>query len=530
MNKCFIGDCRDTMRQWIAEGVKVNCVCTSPPYWGLRDYGIPPTVWGGNPSCNHQWWSVEHAGGGMQPSDKVRWQHVGAGPSGHAKSTSGFCVKCNAWMGNLGLEPDYRMFITNMVEVFSLVRELLTDDGVCFLNLGDSYSSGGRRSRDPGKSKIHEAFEGDNYIDGLRPADQPGIKPKDMLLIPARVAIALQDSGWYIRSAMPWLKRNGMPDSVTDRPAQSIEYVYMLTKSERYFWDGHAVKVRSSDGTNPRRSTKMPDGRDTGAGGHGAYHREGREQGKTHLPGNKTHRGAAAYEAGDEFHRTKAGLVNYATKQRKLAEAGSGTKTNQSFYDATLEHVSARNFRVSDPFFNSWQGMWTDDNGDPLAMIVNTRGYNGAHFATYPAELVRPLILAATSAHGHCPTCGAGWKRIVDKGEPDVDRQQACGGDTVGEYHGEAIKGYEGTGAQDPSAVKARILEGMRSTVTKGWQQTCKCGVSPQPAIVLDPFLGSGTTAQVAQELGRNWFGCDISTDYESLQQGRTRQQGLVLA
>lgn len=536
MNRCIIGDCRDSMRELIAQGVRVNLVTTSPPYWGLRDYKIPPTVWGGDPACAHEWTEsiVAHAAT-YEPNSKVRWNHRNNGrgeEQAHMVDRAGwerkevqqgtFC-RCGAWLGNLGLEPDYRMFITNMVEVFRLVRDLMADDAVCFLNLGDSYAGGGNGGHNypesSGKKQLTNVGSTTAGRNGFVPR---GLKPKDMCLIPARVAIALQDDGWYIRSAMPWLKRNGMPDSVTDRPSQSIEYVYMLTKRERYFYDGEAVKVRSSPATNARLAQNV----DAQVG-------SGRANGGAKTNGNMKAVGQRPNPAswyGSSFHRGKTGEMMETRGHRKLAEAGSGTKNNDSMDDALAVMPSARNFRVSDPFFNSWQGMWTDDIGDPLAMVVNTKGYKGAHFATFPPELIRPLVLAGTSAHGHCPKCGAGWKRIVEKGEADLAHQRACGGDVDGNYDGEATKDYDGTGAQDPSAVKARILDGMRERKTTGWQASCKCDVAPVPAIVFDPFFGSGTTGEVAQELGRNWLGCDISTDYEPLQRERTQQTGLALA
>lgn len=534
LNRVHLGDCRDTMRAMIAAGVRVNMVCTSPPYWGLRDYGIPPTVWGGMADCAHEWGdSVVACAASYEPNSKVRWNHRENGrgeEQAHMLDRAGwerkdvkqgqFC-RCGAWLGNLGLEPDFRMFITNMVEVFGLVRELLTDDGVCFVNLGDSYAgSWGAQIRGNKNGEESSSLEGSSMLSARQitahphgaltgsSKKTPGLKPKDLCMIPARVAIALQDDGWYLRSAMPWLKRNGMPDSVTDRPAQSIEYVYMLTKRERYYWDGEAVKVRSANGSHQGGTIKAPDGWATHDGGHGSFHKDGREKGKT---------------------RNKADSFKRDDSKRAAVIPGQTVGTHRPDREESQYDVSARNFRVTDPFFSSWQGMWTDDAGDPLAMIVNTRGYKGAHFATYPAPLVRPLILAATSAHGHCVKCGAGWKRIVEKGEPDVEHQRACGGDVDGEYHGEAIKEYAGTGAQDPSAVKARVLAGMREKTTTGWQASCKCDAAIAPAVVFDPFIGSGTTGEVAQQLGRQWIGCDISTEYGKLQDERTAQQGLAL-
>lgn len=132
-----------------------------------------------------------------------------------------------------------------MVDVFREVRRVLRDDGTLWLNLGDSYTSGGRKERDPGQSKLHPAYEGDKYKDGLRPTTPPGLKPKNLVGIPWRVAFALQADGWYLRSDIIWSKPNPMPESVTDRPTKAHEYIFLLTRSSRYFYDHEAIKELS---------------------------------------------------------------------------------------------------------------------------------------------------------------------------------------------------------------------------------------------------------------------------------------------
>ncbi len=170
MNKVFFGDCRDTMRDLIAQGVKVQMCVTSPPYFGLRDYG-------------------------------------------HA--------------GQLGLEATPAEFVAAMVEVFGLVRELLADDGVLWLNLGDSYAGAGYSN--------HANTGGAQRADGgkQRHLSGTGLKPKDLIGIPWRVAFALQAAGWYLRQDIIWHKPNPMPESVTDRCTKAHEYMFLLSKSER---------------------------------------------------------------------------------------------------------------------------------------------------------------------------------------------------------------------------------------------------------------------------------------------------------
>jgi len=176
-----------------------QCAVTSPPYWGLRDYGLPQLVWGGSLGCVHRWGDIEHYAGGGQPGDKVRWQHTGSGPSGHPKAKSQFCQLCNAWRGSLGLEPTPELYVEHMVAVFREVKRVLRDDGVCWLNLGDSYAANrgyqvpDSKHRDVGNSQ------------GMK-ASSFGLKPKDLVGIPWRVAFALQADGWWLRSDVIWHK------------------------------------------------------------------------------------------------------------------------------------------------------------------------------------------------------------------------------------------------------------------------------------------------------------------------------------
>jgi DNA modification methylase len=159
------------------------------------------------------------------------------------------CGKCGARRidRQLGLEKTPEEYVARMVEVFREVRRVLTDDGTLWLNLGDSYTSGGRKERDPGQSKIHPAYEGDSFADGLRPGTPNNLKPKDLVGIPWRVAFALQADGWYLRSDIIWSKPNPMPESVTDRPTKSHEYIFLLSKSATYFYDAAAIAEEASE-------------------------------------------------------------------------------------------------------------------------------------------------------------------------------------------------------------------------------------------------------------------------------------------
>jgi len=330
----------------------VHCCVTSPPYWGLRDYGVAPIVWGGDPAHRHEW-GPEILVNATNHVDKRRWNHAynGCGKEQpiekrpdrerHKIGQGNFC-RCGAWRGALGLEPTPELYVAHVVEIFREVRRVLRADGTLWLNIGDSYTSGNRNTRDCGHSKIRPAFKAENFADGLRPKTPSGLKPKDLCMIPARLALALQADGWYLRSDIIWAKTNPMPESVTDRPTRSHEYVFLLSKSRKYFYDATAI----------REPFKYPERR--------------------YPPNTSGHKTAQLKKQGN---RSTAGLHDGRTQ----------------YGDPEI----GRNKR----------SVWT----------IATKPYAGAHFATYPTALVAPCVEAGTSERGCCPECGAPWQRLLRK-------------------------------------------------------------------------------------------------------------------
>jgi DNA modification methylase len=307
MNRIEFGDCRDTMRRWAKEGVKAQMCVTSPPYFGLRDYG-------------------------------------------HA--------------GQIGLEQAPEEYIASMVEVFRCVRDVLADDGTLWLNIGDSYNAyNGNRGRSTSfQQATDEALPKLPKGAGLT---VPALKNKDLIGIPWMLAFALRADGWYLRQDIIWHKPNPMPESVRDRCTKAHEYIFLLSKSERYYFDSEAVAEPVAASTVERLSQPTL----------------AQQVGSTRVPG-KTN--------------------------GNMKAVGNGETRNR-------------------------RSVWT----------VATRPYKGAHFATFPPALIEPCILAGSKS-----------------------------GD-----------------------------------------------------IVLDPFMGSGTTAQVALQHGRQYLGCELNPDYASLQQERIESE-----
>jgi hypothetical protein len=342
--RILIGDVRAKLRELRSQidagaMVRPRCVVTSPPYWGLRDYGTEPQIWGGRDDCAHEWGDVgsRHRGGPPGKSEATAGRDQSARAAVGDVATGCFCQQCGAWRGELGLEPTPELFVEHIVEVFRLVRDVLADDGTCWVNMGDCYLSNAcaDKNGDPKWKNARNPGRGDNANRHYR---SPVLKAKDLVGQPWRVAFALQADGWFLRSDIIWHKPNPMPESISDRPTKSHEYLFLLTKSPRYYYDADAIKEPVSgnahprgDGLNPKaRRVVFPQGWASGPGSHSAI----------------------------DHNRITPGKVR--------------PKQNASF--AGL--VDRRNKRT----------VWT----------IPTEPYPEAHYATFPTKLVVPCILAGS--------------------------------------------------------------------------------------------------------------------------------------
>jgi DNA modification methylase len=325
---------------------------------------------------------------------------------------------------------------------------VLRDDGTMWVNLGDSYAGSNQGvmadgTQVAGKKQTTNAGSV-NGLTGMRGKDLPGLKPKDIIGIPWAVAFALRSDGWYLRQDIVWAKScsgaytggSCMPESVTDRMTKSHEYVFLLSKSQEYYFDHIAIRE--------------------------AAHYDGRA----------------------------------ATMMRGSKKYANGFVPNQPEQTCHARGHERWNWEDGQAYRNR-RSVWT----------VNPKPYSGAHYATWPPDLVEPMIRAGTSEHGCCPDCGAPWERVADhvpatsKKCPKTDAiYQAQGGN--GEKKTGTI-GMSGGGRIDGSVT------------TIGWQPTCDCDAGdPIPCTVLDPFAGSGTTLVVARQLGRSAIGLDLSLKY----------------
>ena len=424
--RVLTGDVFDRLTELPDESV--HCVVTSPPYFALRDYGVE---------------------------------------------------------GAIGLEPTLDEHLEVMVSVFREVRRVLRKDGTLWLNYGDAYagSTNGRSAADT------KALGKDDRTFRDKPFSTVGgpFKPKDLMMMPARVALALQADGWWLRSEIVWHKPNPMPESVTDRPTSAHEKIYLLTRSARYFYDADAVRIpftggaharrkdgeykpaRGSDPNNRRagtwkeRSVKMPDGWDTDPGAHGRFHWKGREKGKRAQP--------PRHEAHGSMHNGLAALDEVP-------------KAEQQANGANLRNV------------------WT----------AATEPFRGAHFAVMPTAIVEPCIKAGTSERGCCAECGAPWVRGVEK---SIRFESGSG------RAGNPPKGKHEASVQAVSGNYDIRMGPVVETRTVGWHSTCDHDAEPIHCTVLDPFGGSGTVGLVADRLGRDAILIELNPEYADMARNR---------
>jgi DNA modification methylase len=243
------GDCREILPA--LEAQSVQCCVSSPPYWGLRDYGT--AQWeGGSVWCEH----LERLGDGSQHrADGFDTPFRTGANYVHQRTPDRVC-RCGARRidSQLGLEATPEEYIAKMAAVFMEVWRVLRDDGTLWVNMGDSYAHGipgGDCVFANGRTDGREFYDSDKARGReKRSTLAPGLKPKDLCMMPARLAIALQASGWYLRSEIVWHKPNPMPESVTDRPTKAHEMIYLLAKQERYFYDAEAIREPNSENSH----------------------------------------------------------------------------------------------------------------------------------------------------------------------------------------------------------------------------------------------------------------------------------------
>lgn len=452
----YVGHVLDRLRDIPADSI--DCVVTSPPYWGLRAYGTASQIWGGDPLCAHVWEMLpprRRRTPNDAPNSPVQQGNRG---TFHELPDTPLCTRCGAWRGELGLEPSPELFVDHIVEIFREVRRVLRRHGTVWLNIGDSFIASSKGPGGDDKSGLNPSgvkHQRKRPVNVTKRATL--LKPKDMAGMPWRTALALQADGWWLRSDIVWSKPNPMPESVGDRPTRSHEYVFLLTKAPRYYYDAEAIAEPLVDATIRRLFQPSFDQQTGGPKDYGP-------------DSNRSARKAVENLA----HRVKNDRLNGAPAPAPQPELDA------SGYSPSI----GRNAR----------SVWT----------IPTQPYPEAHFATFPEELPRRCILAGSPMQ-ICMKCGKPRERVV----------VATGG-TIGEsWHNHEDDLSRGQRGGDNGSNKAAEAYGTYERASKGFTD---CGHDAYvPGTVLDPFAGSGTTLAVANALGRRAVGVELQGEYVDL-------------
>ena len=346
--RILVGDCRQTLAT-LPDGSVQTCV-TSPPYFGLRDYGT--ATWeGGDVACDHKT-------GKSARNDGARIGVDGAVA----------CAKCGARRvdSQIGLEQTPDAYVAELVAVFREVRRVLRDDGTLWLNLGDSYANNGTGGNGATGGRDKSTLQSPMPPVGTTPVQKsvpPGLKVKDLIGIPWRVALALQADGWYLRSDIIWAKPNAMPESVKDRPTRAHEYLFLLTKQERYFYDAAAI-AEDAVTADPRTVDGF-------------------------VP--KSVNGKHADDESGQSAKVRA-----SDKQRGHSRRHAGFNDRWDAAERSGQNTEGKRNKRS---------VWT----------VSPAQFSGAHFATFPPALIEPCILAGSKRGDTVldPFGGAGTTGLV---------------------------------------------------------------------------------------------------------------------
>lgn len=546
------GDAIERMRTMSTESV--HLIVTSPPYYGLRDYKIPSSVFGGDSHCEHEFGSAvrkPQKGASRRLNADSQGKHSYASESLEGETESQFCQKCSAWRGTFGLEPTPELYVEHAVEIFREAWRVLRKDGTFWLNLGDSYSnaskwggqSGGknstsaagnyqgqrvkRTSNRPGKNGRGER-QSDCDEDAAIVPSVGGNKAGNLVGIPWRIAFALQADGWFLRRDNIWFKSNPMPESVSgwrwEKHRIKGECVAVDWKIRPKAWQvGERSHDKIADGNYRKNGDEdttvavMEDclGCEKCAPNGGLILRKGNWRCTTSHEYVFQFSKSSSYFCDAEAAREKSsGTAHHRGHGVNPKAIGRGSRFRVSRNAAENKESDIRH-KQNRSFSAAVYGLVTNRNMRSVWRLP-TRAFRGAHFATFPPDLVRPIIKAA-SPRQCCGACGGPYASVVERGEPRREQQWACGGDDDGDYLSTGKgKYYDDSRVQNSRTLKQRILHGMVEKNVVGYRPTCDCDEisTTTPAVVLDPFAGSGTVAQVSLELGRAAIAIEISPKY----------------
>ena len=442
----------------------VHCCVTSPPYYGQRLYG-----WGGDGSCEEK--EVPH-----------KWQPV--------SDSIQLCQKCGMQAPILGLESTPEEHIEKLVVGFRELKRVLRDDGILFLNEGDKYNGGGCGNECKNSRATSVGARCNQLQNG------------DLLMLPARIALALREDGWVLRSDTIWAKALSFcPTYSGSTTPESMSGTS---------WQKHKIKIGTKIGDTPK-GWRTPNGDKVGEGNRRELIAVWQD-----CPGcpkcspndgyvlrHGSWRPTSAHEHLFIFTKGKYFSDMEAVREENSSNTHEkGSKLSPPRESVGIGHKEFARYcpGKNNPSGRNLRNVW----------CINPQAYKGSHYATFPEDLVEPCIKVATSEKGVCPKCGKQWARVVDISGGTIGKSWHDHSDDIGkgmtqQQEGKPLATWKGQ----------KEKENPYNRTTLGWRATCKCNAGePVPAVVFDPFSGSGTVAAVAAKLGRNYLGIEINPDY----------------
>ena len=506
----------------------IDLVMFSPPYYGLRNYGeATETVWGGEENCSHEWteerMTLVHENRNFLKGTQEDVH--GNKPTTYIKKyddgEAGFCAKCGAWKGQLGLEPSWQMYVEHIRMVCREINRVLKEAGNMYIVLGDTYSGShcGRGDKTLFQNYRRVKVAGNLYEKPSPQAKAADYKPKCLMGIPWRVAFSLIEDDWILRNDIVWHKPNAMPSSVKDRLTQTYEHIFHFVKSRKYYYDLDAIrevpKSLRPSGNKARKPSLQPNGRShvgrcfpwipfknsqdpllgknlvnvtservkaniehfapKGSGGHYAYGGLDSKEGKHNHPSGKN--------PGDVFQTSKEPYVgNNPHRMRLKKEQYLALDTSRPM---DLSHPKGKN------------------PGD-VVLTKHDLAVNRVGNLSY----TDPLHVKAYNTRGKNPGDVIKWVNV-----PGQARQGNFG---HGGTHGNRFNHLEGKNPGDFWDICTKPFKGAHFAVYP--EEICikpiLSSCPPNEGIVLDPMCGSGTTLAVAKKLGRRYIGIEINPNY----------------
>ena len=465
INKILCGNDLEILPKLPAESV--NCVTCSPPYWGLRDYGIEPVIWDGDKDCEHNFGEYDskllhenrqNLDGGTLGNPKYRKNLHGFG-----KAKAGFCSICGAFKGSLGLEPTFELYIKHLCDIFDEVKRVLRKDGTCWVNIGDSY--GGTQGKNAGwpdsktRAKVPQQLKPKQYA-------------KSLLDIPYRFSIEMTNRGWIKRNTIIWHKPNCMPASADDRFTVDFEYLFFFTKNNKaIFWTNE--KSLECVSKKPP-GTKGVEGKDWRWG----VNSKGKPKRISFWSGH------------DYWFEQQFEDIQESTKNDKRTINGYNNIRGRSWDKDPNSMFGKMGSMKVNPNGRNRRAVWT----------IPTQPFPEAHFAVYPEELIETPIKAGCPEF-ICKKCGKARVKIL---EPTEEYKKLLGKSWHPHKH-DAERGMSETPDKKTSCTTEYKFRGYSD---------CGCNAGFESGIVLDPFMGAGTTALVALKQRKRFIGVEIKQEY----------------